>query len=104
MTMGVVGVPKFVLNPAWYLYAEPPEELQCLHRPAHREGEHDRDRILASGGALVVIVRDKVLCCVDVVDHLGDEEGAACCLLGEQSQMLIAIARMALRDRDPAEQ
>lgn len=83
--------------------AEPLEELQGLERTADREAEHDRHRLEALGGALVVIVGDQVLGRVDVVDDLGDEEGAARGLLRDQTEVLIALARVSLGDRDPTE-
>ena len=49
---GTVGVSQLVLDPPWHVYAEPTEELQRLHRPAHREGEHDRYRLLASSAVM----------------------------------------------------
>ena len=83
--------------------AEPLEELQGLERTADREAEHDRHRLEVLRGALVVVVGDQVLGRVDVVDDLGDEEGAARGLLRDQAQVLVALARVSLGDRDPTE-
>ena len=83
--------------------AEPLEELQGLERTADREAEHDRHRLEVLRGALVVVVGDQVLGRVDVVDDLGDEEGAARGLLRDQPEVLVALARVSLGDRDPAE-
>ena len=84
--------------------AEPAEEPQGLHRSAHRKGEHDRDRIEVAVATLVGIVGDQILGCVDVVDDLGDEVGAAGLLLGDQPEVLVVFASVPLGYRDGAEE
>ena len=66
------------------------------------ENVQNRHRLHVLGGTLVAIVRDQVLRSVDVVDDLGDKEGAACSLFCDEPEVLIARARVPLGDRDSA--
>src|SRR3954447_16828423 len=100
----VVGVAQVVLDPARHLDAEPAEKLQRLHRAAHRQGEHDRDRIETAVATLVGIVGHQILGGVDVVDDLGDEVRATGLLLGGQAKVLVAFASVPLGYRDAAKE
>ena len=80
---------EVVLDPPRHVDAEPPQEVQRLHRPADREREDERDPCHAARPALVVVVGDEVLRRVEVVDDLGDEEPAARLLLGQQERGLV---------------
>src|SRR4051794_4973801 len=101
---GVVSVTQVILNPARDSDAEPAEEPQRLYRSAHREGEHDRDRIEVAVATLVGVVGHQILGRVDVVDDLGDEVGAAGLLLGYQPEVLVVFASVPLGYRDGAEE
>ena len=57
----------------------------------------------AARPTLVVIVGDEVLRRVEVVDDLGHEEPAAGLLLGQQAQVLVLAAAVALGYRDAAQ-
>src|SRR5262245_62789435 len=95
---------EIVLDPSRDVDAEPAKELEGLHRAAHGEGEHDRDRGQSTGLALVAVVGDEVLGGVGVVDDLRDEESAARLLLGDQAQVLVLAAAVALGYRHPPEE
>src|SRR3954453_24183415 len=96
-------MPEVVLDPPRYVDAKPTQKVERSHGPAHGKGEHDGHRRSSALGALIVVVGDEVLGCVEVVDHLSDEESATFVLLREQPQMLVMSATVALRNRNPAD-